>query len=45
MLHGFLQELRHEYDELLEGAISDSSNEEEVDLVALEAANDQLNFL
>ena len=42
MLRGFVQELGHEYDELLEGAMSDSSNEEEVGLAALEAASDQI---
>ena len=42
MLQGFVQELGHDYEALLEGAISDSSNEEEVGLAALEAANDQI---
>lgn len=42
MLQRFVQELGHEYDELLEGAMSDCSNDEEVSLAALEAANDQI---
>lgn len=42
MLQGFVQELGHDYEALLEGAISDSSNKEEMGLAALEAANDQI---
>lgn len=42
MLQGFVQELGHDYEALLEGVISDSSNEEEVGLAVLEAANDQI---
>lgn len=42
MLLGIVQELGHEYEALLEGAMSDSSNKEEVGLAALEAANDQI---
>lgn len=41
MLLGIVQELGPEYEALLEGAMSDSSNKE-VDLAALEAANDQI---
>lgn len=35
-----MQERGHEYEALLEGAMSDSPNEEEVGLAALEAANE-----
>lgn len=35
MLLGIVQELGHEYEALWEGAMSDSSNKEEVGLAAL----------
>lgn len=38
----FVQKLEHDYEALLERAISDSLNKEKVDLATLEVANDQI---